>query len=68
MGLGTRRGMMWAGVMEGHIASDDKSTDEYTPLSVALFKTKEEAEQHYVRVVRVDVDALLCIREIAKTK
>lgn len=59
MGLGTKRGVMWAGVMDGHIAADEKSSDEYTPISVALFKTKAEAEKHYERVIRVDVDAML---------
>lgn len=58
MGLGAKRGVMWAGVMDGHIATDDKSADEYTPLTVALFATKAEARQHYERVVRVDVDAM----------
>lgn len=59
MGLGTKRGVMWAGVMDDRIATDDKSTDEYTPLSVALFKTKAEARKRYEHVVQVDVDAML---------
>lgn len=61
MGLGSLRGEMWAGVMDDHIATDDKSVDEYTPLTVALFKTKADAEQHYERVVRVDVDKMFRI-------
>lgn len=61
MGLGRLRGEMWAGVMDDHIATDDKSVDEYTPLTVALFKTKADAEQHYERVVRVDVDKMFRI-------
>lgn len=63
MGLGLTRGVMWAGVMDGHIASDDQSTDDYTPISVALFKTKAEAEKHYECVVKVDADALFRIDE-----
>ncbi|CAN1724458.1 DUF1330 domain-containing protein [Hyphomicrobium sp. 1Nfss2.1] len=63
MGLGSLRGVMWAGVMDGHVATDDRSTDEYTPLTVALFKTKAEAQQRYERVVKVDVDALLRIED-----
>lgn len=59
MGLGTLRGMMWAGIMDGHIATDDKSTDDYTPITLALFRTKADAERHYERVVKVDVDAML---------
>lgn len=58
MGLGSMRGVMWAGVMDGHIATDEKSVDEYTPLTVALFKTKAEAEERYQRIVKVDVDAM----------
>lgn len=64
MSLGIRRGVMWAGVMDGHIATDDdKSTDEYTPLTVALFKSKAEARKHYERVVKVDVDAMMSVGE-----
>lgn len=60
MGLGTMRGIMWAGVMGGRIATDtSQSNDDYTPLTIALFSTKEEARRHYERVVKVDVDALL---------
>lgn len=66
MGLGSRRGMMWAGVTDGHIATDDRSTDEYTPLTIALFRTKREARAHYERVVRVNVDALLAVEKNAK--
>lgn len=59
MGLGTLRGVMWAGVTDGHIATDDdKSIDEYTPITVALFKSRADARKHYERVVKVDVDAL----------
>jgi len=63
MGLGSRRGMMWAGVTDGHIAADEKSTDDYTPLTVALFKTKADAQRHYERVVKIDVDALLRVQD-----
>lgn len=60
MGLGSRRGKMWAGVMDGHIATEtDQSRDEYTPLSVALFASKADAKKHYEMVVEVDVDKLL---------
>ncbi|TXH45595.1 MAG: hypothetical protein E6Q97_31085 [Desulfurellales bacterium] len=61
MGLGHLRGMMWAGVTDGHVATDDKSVDEYTPVTVALFKTKADAERHYECVVRVDVDKMFRI-------
>lgn len=61
MGLGTLRGVMWAGVVDDHIATDDKSVDEYTPLTVALFRTKAEAKQHYQCVVKVDVDKMFRI-------
>ena len=67
MGLGSLRGVMWAGIMEDHIATDiDKSTDEYTPLSVALFRTEADAKRHYERVVKVDVDKLLRVTETKK--
>lgn len=62
MGLGAHRGMMWAGVVDGHIATDtDQSIDEYTPITVALFPSEELARQHYETVVKVDVDAILRI-------
>lgn len=65
MGLGSKRGMMWAGVMDGHIASDDgKSTDEYTPITVALFTSKAEARKLYEKVIEIDADALLRIDKI----
>jgi hypothetical protein len=65
MGLGSKRGMMWAGVMDGQIATDDgKSIDDYTPITVALFTSKAEAQKRYQKVVRVDADALLRIDEI----
>lgn len=66
MGLGAKRGKMWAGVMDNHIASDDKSTDEYTPISLALFRSRSEARKHYERVVEVDVDVLLHVEAKAK--
>ncbi len=59
MGLGSLRGVMWAGIMDGRIATDDRSTDEYTPMTIALFPSKAEAERHYQKVVRVDVDKML---------
>jgi hypothetical protein len=60
MGLGALRGAMWAGIIEDHIATDtDKSHDEYTPITIALFRTKAEAKRHYERVIRVDVGKLL---------
>lgn len=64
MGLGVLRGKMWAGVMDGRIASDtDQSRDEYTPLSVALFACKADAKRHYEKVVLVDVDEMLTVEE-----
>jgi hypothetical protein len=65
MGLGSKRGMMWAGVMDGQIAADEgKSIDDYTPVTVALFTSKAEAQKRYQKVVRVDANALLRIDEI----
>lgn len=62
MSLGAKRGMMWAGVTDGHIATDTgESKDPYTPLTIALFSTKAEAEKYYERVVRIDVDKLLSL-------
>ena len=62
MGLGLRRGVMWAGIVDDHIATDtDKSTDEYTPITVALFRTRQDAERHYQSVVKIDVDKLLMV-------
>jgi hypothetical protein len=59
MGLGLRLGKMWAGVIDDHIAATpDQSRDDYTPVTVALFRTKAEAQQFYERVVEVDADAL----------
>lgn len=59
MALGLRLGRMWAGVIEDHIATNtEQSRDEYTPVTVALFRTKAEAQQFYERVVEVDADAL----------
>lgn len=63
MGLGKLRGMMWAGIMDGHIATDHKSTDEYTPLSVALFSSKAEARRHYECVVQIDADAMFRVED-----
>lgn len=62
MGFGTKRGKMWAGVMDDHIVTDDdKSIDEYTPLTVALFKSKAAAKKRFRCVVEVDVDAMFCV-------
>jgi hypothetical protein len=38
------------------------SRDEYTPISIALFKTRAEAARHYERVVRVDIDKMFAVR------
>lgn len=60
MSFGSKRGIMWAGVFEGHIATDtDKSIDVYTPMTIALFPTEAAAKERYERVVDVDVDKLL---------
>jgi hypothetical protein len=51
--------------MDGQIAADEgKSIDDYTPVTVALFTSKAEAQKRYQKVVRVDADALLRIDEI----
>lgn len=66
-GLGGKRGVMWAGVMDDHIATArDESKDPYTPITIALFSTEREARRHYEHVVRVDVDALLHVAETAR--
>jgi len=56
-------GMMWAGITDGHIATGSDSTDQYAPLTIALFGTKNEAERYYEHVIRIDVDAMLRIEK-----
>lgn len=62
MGIGNLRGVMWAGVTDGRIATDTgQSADPYTPLSIALFPTKAAAREHYERVIKIDVDKMLAV-------
>lgn len=68
MGLGTKRGVMWAGVVDGHIATDTESNDPYTPVTVALFKSEREARRHYESVVKIDADEWLRAAVEAKTE
>lgn len=59
-----RLGMMWAGVTDGYIATgENMSNDDYTPLSVAFFKTRAEAERYYERVLKVDADKMFAVEK-----
>lgn len=43
---------MYAGVMDGKIYVSD-CFDSYTPVAIALFKTKAEAEKHFEKVLEI---------------
>lgn len=67
MGYGLKRGMMWAGVMDDHIPTGTDSSDQYAPMTIALFPSKREAEKYYECVVQVDVDVMLRVNVAAKS-
>lgn len=59
---------MYAGIMDGMIATHTDCADEYTPLMVALFASEREARKHYERVVPVDTAKLFAVPATAKRK
>ena len=59
---------MYAGLFEGRVYASTEGGSDYTPLGVALFKTRAEAQRRFEHVIEVDPSALLTPPDLQKSK
>lgn len=52
---------MFAGICDGQIYAEESRGDPYTPIRIALFRTRAEAAKYFESVVEVNAASMLAV-------